>query len=379
MRNNNRKWQQRVTVFLGIFLSLSMVLGLITPFLTNNSQHQQLQPTDVPVPTQPAPPDTANIHFDDTYLEPSGIFTAAIPSGYTVSREFNSTGESQVTMENPESLSILELRVIRPTAGTNLESASGLGEFFTREWLTPTWNRYSSWNEDARRVEEDKLIMDYSLKLGQQDYVARQIAFTDGTWIYSVRSIYPSNATEAMQYVLTNEVQSLQTIPRFVGAPLEWDGYYDHSDHHLIRVPDGWLVEDSADGAPASLMSDNARLRLETNATTIDSADAARTYVASLRSNAQVLSVEPVEQFDYSGFRVAYTVQTLDGESQSGLVLILNGTEQAHIANILLTDVADTDLNNVDLTAETTSQSIKDARAALDTFSIFPDLMVNAS
>lgn len=373
MRNN--KWQQRITVFLAIFLSFGMVAGLVTPFLTNTPP-PQVQPTDAPPPTQPAPPDTASITFDQTYLHDSGLFTAAVPTGYTLTNEFNSTGEAQVTFENTASISVLEIRVLRPTDQVSLDSAANLGDFFTEEWLRPTWNRYRSWSEDARRIEDDKLIMDFSLRLGEQDFVARQVAFTDGTWIYTLRSVYPSNATQAMQHVLDNEVESFQTIERFVGAPLEWDGYFDDASNHLIRFPGEWALVDSADGAPASVEGENAQLRLETANATIDSEQAASDYVASLRSNITVMTVEAVEQFGSTGYRVSYTLPTLDGDSQSGIVLILNGTETAHVANVLLSDVVDTDLNTVDLAAEDTAQSIKDVRATLDTLSLFPELDV---
>lgn len=92
----DRKWQQRITLFLGIFLSFGMVASVVLPLLQNqitNSQGQ-VRPTSTPRPTQPAPPDTATITFDSTYLHPSGLFTAAIPSTYQLVSEFNSTGES---------------------------------------------------------------------------------------------------------------------------------------------------------------------------------------------------------------------------------------------------------------------------------------------
>lgn len=374
----DRKWQQRITIFLGVFLSFGMVASVVLPLISTQMDlnQAQVQPTTAPTPTQPAPPDTSTINFDSTYLHPSGLFTVAIPSSYELTNEFNTTGEAQVTMEDTDALSVLEIRVIRPTADVSLETTQDLGAQFTRDWLQASWRGYSPWSEDARRVEDDKLIMDFSLESGGQTYVARQVAFTDGTWIYTIRVVSPSNASSSMQYVLDNEVESFQTIERFVGSNLEWNGYFDDSVNHLIRFPGEWTVVDAGEGLPASVAGENAQMRVETVMGAIASEADAEAYVSALRSNLTVLSTEAVEQFGNSGFRVAYSLQNVDGDSQSGVVLILNDGETAHIANVLLEDVADVDLNTVDVASEETAQNLKDVRELLDTFSIFPDLDV---
>ena len=127
----DKKMQNRITLFLGIFLSFGMVAGLVSPLLLSqqNLNPAQTRPTNTPRPTQPAPPDVSTINFDQTYLHPSGLFTAAIPTNYLLSNEFNSSSEAQVTMENSAALSVLEIRVIRPTLEASLDSPQNLGEF----------------------------------------------------------------------------------------------------------------------------------------------------------------------------------------------------------------------------------------------------------
>lgn len=372
----DKKWQQRITLFLGIFLSLGMVASAVLPLLQNQitSSQAQVQPTSTPRPTQPPPPDTSTITFDSTYLHSSGLFTAAIPSSYSLVSEFNTVNEAQVTLDSSAAQSVMEIRIINPTEGVLLDSAQALGEQFTSDWLRTSWNRYTSWQEDARRVEDENLIMDFSLTRGGQDYVSRQVAFTDGTWIYTLRVVSPSNASESMQFVLNNEVDSFQVIDRYLGESLEWDGYFDDTANHLLRFPGTWAVVDGVDGAPASITGENTQLRVETTDATIDSSEAASDYVAGLRSNITVSTVDEVEQYGNTGFRVAYTQSTVDGATQSGAVLIINGAETNHVVNLLLTDVADTDLNAVDVSAEDTAQNLIDARNTLDSFSLFPDL-----
>lgn len=377
----DKTMQRRITLFLGILLSFGMVASVVLPLISQNTQAAPVaQPTEIPVPTAPAPPATASILFDQNYLHSSGLFTVAIPTGWTIANEFSTLSEAQVTMQNPSALSVLEVRVVQPSEGVTLDSAGNLGAQFTEEWLRSSWRQYSTWREDARYVEGEQLFIDFNLSRQGQEFVARQVAFTDGTWIYSVRVVMPSNATEAMQYVLENEVASLQSIERFVGATLEWNGYFDDTNNHMIRYPNAWTVTDAAEDAPASIFGDRVLLRVEAVSTTVDTVDAASAYVAGLRTGTQVLSVEAVEQSGLTGYRVAYIVPTLDGPTQSGLALILTGEGgTVHVANALLVDAQNTDLNAVDLAAEDTEQNIKDVRQALDTFSLLPEIELSSN
>ncbi|MEM9954016.1 MAG: hypothetical protein AAF846_20570 [Chloroflexota bacterium] len=377
----DRKWQRRLTIGIGFFLAFIMVASLLTPIFLTNQQiaPQQARPTNTPVPTQPAPPDTTSIFFDRTYLHPSGLFTAAIPSGYVLNNELNNTGEAQAAFENAMQLSVLELRALRPAGEISLDSAENLGDFFTEDWLRTSWNRYSTWNEDARRVENDQLVMDFSLTRSGQEFAARQVAYTDGTWIYTVRVVAPTNASEAIQYILENEVASFSPIERFVGSDMEWNAYFDDVANHLVRFPGDWIVVDGADGVPASVSAPNAQLRIETTDTTVDSVASAEQYVAGLQSNITVLSTSEIEQDGNAGYRVAYTQSSLDGASQSGIVQFVTTDTTTHVVNILLTDVSDVDLNTVDTTAEDANPTLVSALGILDTFSILPDLEIDNS
>jgi hypothetical protein len=379
----DRKMQQRFTLFFGILLSFGMVAGLVLPFITQNLQNlgaSAPQATDIPIPTAPAPPETTFIQFDQNYLHSSGLFTVAVPTGWTVSNEFSTASEAQVTMQNPSALSVLEVRVIEPNEAVTLDSVGNLGAQFTQDWLRSSWRQYSTWREDARYVEDEQLVIDFNLSRSGQEFVARQVAYTDGTWIYTIRVVMPSNASEVMQYVLENEIASLQTVERFLGTSLELNSYFDNTNKYMIRFPNTWTITDAADGVPASIAGDSILMRVETVAATMSTEDEASAYVASLRTGTQVLSVEAVEQFGLSGYRVAYVVPTLDGPTESGIALILNGEGgRAHIANIVLPAVQNTDLNTVDLEAEDTAQSIKDLRQALDTFSLFPEIELSST
>jgi hypothetical protein len=371
---NNRTWQQRANVFLGILLVVATISGAVLPLISQNinNQQQTVSSTPTPVPTVPAPPDMTQISFTEPYLHPSGLFTATIPTGWTVASELNTTGEALVTMQNPAALSVIEIRVIRPTSEILLDTPQNMGAYFTADWLNQSWRQYTNPNEDQRIVEGSDLIMDFTLTRTGQTYAARQKARTDGTWIYAARVVTPSNATDVMQFVLDGVYNSIQAVPNYIGQAIDWNGYFDNSNKFMIRFPSTWALVDSADGAPASILGDNAQLRVEAMPATVTSTDTASVYVSGLRSGITVLSVNEVTVQGVAGYRVAYTLATLDGATQSGLVLILNDGTKNYIANVLLSDVADTDLNTVDLATVGVQQNVIDARNVLDSLAILP-------
>lgn len=377
---NTRTWQQRISVFLGILLVIATVAGAFLPIIQNSIASSQplVSPTDTPVPTVPAPPDTALINFEQAYLHPSGLFTAAIPSGWTVTSEINNTGEALVTMQNPSALSVVEVRVIRPTSDIDLSSLESMGAYFDAEWLSQSWRQYTSPREDQRRIDAEKnqLVMDFTLTQRGQTYAASQVAYTDGTWIYTVRVVAPSNATTALQYVLENEVASVKPLTVYVGKELEWFGHFDNVNKFMVRFPSTWSLVDSAAGAPTSITTANVQARFEAAALGINSTEAASSYVSGLRSGVTVLSVNEVTVNGVAGYRVAYTLSTLDGASQSGWVQILDNGTNNFIANILFSNLADTDLNTVDLAAVDVNPSILEASKVLDSIALFPELSV---
>lgn len=367
--SNRRKQQQRFVQYMGIFLAVIMGLSLLLPLLQSNVAAPPAaapDPTATPRPTQPAPIENLEgISFEDTFLHRSGLFTAAVPTGWNVTRELNNTGEAVVTMNNPAQLSVIEARIIRPTADNPVETAEDLDGIFTEAYLRQSWNAYTSWQEDTREVEGDQHIINFSLGRSGQEFIARQVAFTDGTWVYALRVVTPTNASDDLLYVLDNELPTFQPVERYIGARIEFDAFYDEVSQHIIRYPNTWSVVDSAPGAPTSISGEGAQLRVETINAVIDSEDAASDYVAGLRSGTEVVSVQPVNQFGTDGFRVAYQRQTLDGAVESGAVALLQGDEQTHVANILLNDPTTVDLNSEDAATD-----FRDVVDTLDSFSL---------
>lgn len=369
---SQRRTQRRVTVVLGFVLAGAMALSMIIPLLQPTTQ--TIQPTATPRPTEIPPPDPATVSFTQDYLHPSGLFRQVLPQDWTVGSASSTTGEALVTLRNDAISSIAEIRIIEPQSA--ITSPDELSTLFTEQWLEESWSQYSRWQEDTRNVNAQRLVMDFSLSRGRQDFIARQVAFAEGDWVYTVRVVTPENAAEFLRFMLDRLIEHFSPNTAFMGTPLTWAGYYDAADQHLIRFPDHWDVTDAADGAPASISgpvepgaADEVILRVEADDALISTADEARDWVASWRAGVTPTNVvalgDDSDNEAAHGFDVSYTQQTVDGERYSGLIRLINGADgRLHVADMRFPASA------AELSAGALSERYPEALRALRTFTL---------
>lgn len=366
-------WTKNFTYVFGIVLSLAMVASLILPLLsqnvTQNPQAEAIEPTEVPLPTLPPPPDTAQINFDRTYLHPSGLLTVGVPTGWSPSVQSNTENEVRASFGNSDALSVIEARVVEPEEEvTDGESLSG---FFTDTWLGQTWRDYQSWEETNRDVtDEGHVVIDFNLTRSRANYIARQESWVEDGEIYMVRVVTAENAPEELKFLLDGMIQNVDLVDTYAGTSLAWNGYFDNTDKHLIRYPETWQVTDSAEGLPATISGDDVTMVVETVDVALDSEDEAIDWIENWRSGVEALTVEPVEIDGVSGYEVSYKLTTLDGAPESGLAVLLNGDDnRLHVANARIAGA------DVDLEGESAEDyPIIDV---LSTFRLFPDLDVS--
>jgi hypothetical protein len=368
MQNNAAK---RASTIIGVIMLVALVGSAFFPLLGNN-QATTLPteaPTAQPQPTFPPPVDVNTLAFDQTYLHPSGLFTVALPTGWTPVQATNDGVHAQVNFNNPNALSVIESYIEVPS--TPITTLDELSAHFTPELLGQGWQRYSSWSESTRREEGDKLLIDFSLKLGDQQYIARHVSWTDGEWIYVIRIVAPENAPDSLRALLDKMIPTLHPNKEFADTPTGWNAYFDNTEKHIIRYPSEWTLADSGPGLPASITGNNAILRVDAESGTAADESAAREWVAQTRPGAEVLSVEPVERDGTEGFSVAYSFKDADGEAQSGLAVLLNdANDLLHVANLRLT------ASQVDLNTDEAKTQYPDLAEVLETFRLMPSLNV---
>jgi hypothetical protein len=381
MQQNQAK---RASIYLGVFMAVVLVAGIFLPLIRQSENAIIPEPTETPLPTFPPPPsDLASIRFDQAYLHPSGIFSIGQPDGWNASEPSKGPNIAQINLINDASLAVVDSYV----EATPVSEAE-LSDHFTEQAIASSWSNFTTWQESSRSTGDDgRLTIDFSVTLQGRTYVARQIAWTDGTWIYVVRVLVPENATELLRYLLDNFVASMHPQTQFQGTPLDWDGYYDPSVSHIIRYPASWTLTDSAPGRPASISSsDGSTLRVESQAgASVADEAAARAWVEGRGSGITVTSVVPVTRELGQGFSVAYTTTTVDGGKTSGLAVLLNGPDGTlHTANLQF-PASDVDLNTisarpgetpaVEATAEATAEATSEPEAGNEEYAQLAEIM----
>ncbi len=334
MQNNSR----RISLILGGFMAVVLIAGSILPLFgnTSSSTTQTVDPTAVPSATFPPPvTDFSGISFDQLYLHPSGLYTIAQPTGWTILNPVTQSDVAQVGMNNGENLSVIDAYIQKPL--TPVADAQAISDTLTRDVLAQTWTRYNRWEETNRRIEDNRLLIDFSIVFNRQDYVARQVSWADNEYIYSVRVVVPSNGIDLLRFLLDTLPATLKPVPGMDSAPFSWQAYYDPFANHILRHPQTWLSQDVAPGRTASIIgAQGETLRVEYSdlSGALDET-AASSYVTSVVPNATILSVAPITRGDASGFSVAYAATNVDGEPFSGDALLLSaGDGKLHTANL---------------------------------------------
>src|SRR3954454_1545512 len=204
--NSNAK---RASIYLGVFMAVVVITGVFAPLINQRASTTTTDttaPTETVVPTFPPPPSNLNsISFDKVFLHPSGIFSIGQPDGWNASDPNKGATIAQVNLINNDMLAVVDSYV----DATPL-TPDKLSAYFSESVINASWSNFSQWSETNRVMDGDRLIIDFNVTLTGRTYVARQVVWTDGTWLYVVRVLVPENATDLLRYLLENFVKTLQ-------------------------------------------------------------------------------------------------------------------------------------------------------------------------
>ncbi len=344
----NQQSARRATVILGAIMIVAMGASAILPLFSNNL-NQVPTPEPTVAPTLTLPPqllDFSGITFGQDYLHPSGLFSIAQPTGWTIGQQTTEANNADVSMNNADLLSVIQSSVqINPTP---IQSLDQLDAIYTKSLLDASWSNYRNPRETARVRGENQLTLDFELQNArQQTFLARQVSWWDTDWIYSVRVVVPENQIDLLKYMIDELVKTFKPNRIFAGQAADWTAYFDQTNRYVIRFPSTWTLSDSAPGRPASLSGPNGSLRIDTQSVSaaLDETTAAK-WVEGTVQGAQITSTLPVTRGDTPGFSVSYTYKDTDGNDNSGLALLLNGANNTLYATNLRLFEAGVDLNN---------------------------------
>ncbi|MBL8147965.1 MAG: hypothetical protein JNL34_16420 [Anaerolineae bacterium] len=375
---------RRASIILGVFMAVVLIGSTFLQLISRNTTTTQtVIPTATAIPTFPPPPNAAELDFSTLYLHPTNIFAIGQPADFTQVSPTSNANLAQVNMVNSNTMSVIDAFVQDPQEPVTSESLTG---FFSADVLDRTWDFFTNWTESSRTADDTGLTIDFAVTLQNQQYVARQRAWTDGTWIYSVRVLTPSNAVDYLRALLDGAAASLLPFTQFAGTPLNWAALYDNTSGMVVRYPQTWRVTDGGAGRPATVTSpDGATLRVEARAgQTVDSQEAAAAVLQQIRPGAVIAASQEVSQEASttaeatSGYRITYTAATPDGEVQSGIAQVLNGPNDTLYVAVLRAPTAELGAASAEATVEPGS-SIEIYEQIISTFGVLPPLTLSAS
>ena len=367
------KTTKTLTYVIGIIMTIAMVGSLILPMLSGQIAQGDIEadaaPTPLPAPTLPAPPDISAIDFESQYLHSSGLFTFGAPTGWSAGSDSNTADELRASLTNGELLSVVEVRISKNHTG--VADPAALSQFLDKTWLNYTWSGYSRWEETSRKTTADgKVQIDFNLSRGRSYMIARQESWLADGDIYTVRVVMAENAPRELKFILQGVTNGIERLPVYADAPFGWNVYFDNLDKHILRYPSDWQVTDAADGLPATIVGDELTLGIATFDVAIGSEDEAIDWIQTQRSGIKARSVEAVDVAGAPGYKLSYRYTTLDGEVESGLLIMLHGTDnRLHVANLRVSK------QNVDLLSA--DQSEFPWLDVIDSFRLAPDLKVD--
>ncbi|MBI1280477.1 MAG: hypothetical protein GC179_20310 [Anaerolineaceae bacterium] len=371
---------RRASMLLGGIMIAAIALSAILPIFTQNASAQQtLQPTDAPTVTSPpVVTDFSGITFDTDYLHPSGLFSVGVPTGWIPGQQTTNATGVEITMNNGTLLSVVQTAL--QIAQAPVADLDAIDALYTSATLNSSWSNYArysdtglNYREQSRTREDNKLIIDFELKNTRgQVFVARQVAWADSDWVYSIRVVTPDNQIDLLKYLMDNIIKNFKPNRIFAGTPADWLAYFDPSTNLIIRYPGSWRVTDSAPGRPTSIDGSAGSLRIQSQSVSapLDEA-AARNWVSANVAGTTVTSAKETKHGELSGFMVAYTYADADGNQNSGLALLLNGANNTlYSVNMRIFEA------NVDLNVDTAQVSHSDLMMILSTFQLLPGLKV---
>lgn len=334
-----RKRNQRRTTLLGAIIGsmiiFTFVLTLIAPDLgSRSSPSTDLDPLATPRPTElvvPTPDPDPQLTGRPPYIHSSGLFQTFLPAGrdwiVDEGESVQASAMARVVISSPQRLVVIH-NYIQP--GVEYESLDSLSaNYLTAQHFAGAWQDYDSWEETARTVGDEGVVVDFALASEGHDYLGRTTSRLWQDWLFVARIVVPANNPALLDLLQTLVLPAFQGFPALLALPSDWRAYVDQTAGFVLRHPPGWMVAAGSPGGPATLLlggtGTNERVRLWTKPqTTIASAEAAETWVRAAATVDAVLSVATVQREEGKGYLVAYRTLDAAGDAHSALTALLN-------------------------------------------------------
>ncbi len=388
MSLSRKRSRQRATLVgaaIGVVIIVTFVLSLIAPGASPRTTTTSDDLLATPLPTAlvvPTPEPDPQVEGETPYIHSSGLFRAFRPAGqdWTVD-ERASVGAStvaSVVIQSGRRLVVVH-NYIRPHV--EYETPQALSEnFLTVQHFAGAWQDYEHWEETARSLQADKVIVDFKLQQLGVNYIARVAYWVQDGWLFVARVVTPANNPLLLERLFERVVEGFVGFEALMQLPLDWTAQVDQRLGYILRHPASWQRVAGDVGRPITFVAESAAgpMRVRTWAKTappLADEDAARAWLAENREAAQVLSVQPLQRGAGKGFALSYTFFSSTGDPQSGLVVLLHDTAETLWTVDLQLPVPSLDLLATDAVEGLDEETSAARRAVLEGFWVLEEAL----
>lgn len=331
-------------------------------------------------PTRTSVPLPVDVTVSGTYFHPSGIFSVPLVNGWDlipnfenqiVPTIFDNYAEVDTTFLNRTDSSVVSI-IIEKVSSVKLNSIQDASAYLTNRYFSDAWANYSGgFSETARRIERDRLIIDFKVRDRGEDYLSRQVSRVNKGWLITIRIVVPGNDPELLNRLDQKLTPGLTFYPDLAAVPLEWVMLRDTSTTapaYFVKYPAQWVfnptlntVDSVLSGATVSL---NVTTELNKAARTVQSA---RAWVTAAQANAKILTVKAETRGTVTGFSVSYQYTNPEGTPQNAVATLLNSAN-----NTLYTLTIKLSAGNVDLLSPAADFLLPDLTRVRSTFTLLP-------
>lgn len=346
-RGRNRvRTQYLITAGLGLMITIILIVTAIFPQSDNDNSSSDSGDTadslvNTPEPTSLIAPTPESgipqITALDPHLNSTGLFQFFQPGDdwYLERDDYNSDYRRASTVYiSPSRLSVIHVFVEIGTSYPTLQAVSD--NVFTDVYFASEWGQYKSWRYTKREVTDSLITIEFALEDDRNEllkYIARQISWLEGSWLYTIRIVVPNNNP-----VLLDRLFEL-TAPTLIGYQnigvfplLGWQQFSDQSQRMMIKLQEVWTQTSGSPGRPityqGATLTEGYQVTIQRiPGQPLASLEAAQTWLSNFREGISIIEGRPTVQAFAQGYWFSYTYQTIEGDPMSAAAALLNDPE----------------------------------------------------
>jgi len=366
--NYKQRRARRATLFgtaVGVIIIITYVITLVAPDLGSSSSSSndnssldnplEIEPTDIQVPE---PIDNPQLGSQPPFIHSSGYFQTLWPGGadwYLDSAPVEETTYGAV-FKSGDQLAVLHTYISQGVSYDTLDSLSQ--NYLTETYFDQVWSGdetisgYEDWEENGRQITDNAVVTYFDLESQGASFLGRDITRIDGNWVIVARIVVPANNLPLMNGLNDLILPVFYIYHDLLNLPAAWPTYIDSVSGFMIKYPQTWERVAGRTGENVTLRptagSDNSIRAWVVPNQPLASPEDAAAWMTQTEPTASILQTVELQHEFGGGYAVSYSYEDEAGALHSGLVALLNDSENNLMVARLRVNQPDLDLLNLD-------------------------------